>query len=99
MNSGGQRLYQIRRHRKISQGRIAKAIGVSVGTIQNYEHGRVAVTVDRLEQLARALQCETADLLAEPGSPPPRYYSRGARKGHNRTPRQMALPLTKHEED
>ena len=40
----------------MSQGQLARAIGVSVGTIQNHEHGRVHITVDRLEELARALQ-------------------------------------------
>lgn len=70
----GKRLYQVRKHRNISQGQIARAVGVSVGTIQNYEHGRALITTDRLEQLAQALQCEPMDLLAEPGSiPPPRY--------------------------
>jgi hypothetical protein len=28
---------------------------------QDYEHARSAVTADRLEELARALQCEPAD--------------------------------------
>jgi transcriptional regulator with XRE-family HTH domain len=68
----GQRLYQVRQHRGISQGKIARAVGVSVGTIQNYEHSRVRVTVDRLEQLALALRCKPAELLAPPGSPLPR---------------------------
>jgi len=72
-SKSGQRLHQIREHREISQGKIAKAIGVSIGTIQNYEHGRAHMTADRLEQLAQALQCEPADLLASPGTPPPRY--------------------------
>jgi len=70
----GERLHQIREHRHISQRRIAKAIGVSVGTIQNYEHGRAHITTDRLEQLAHALQCEPVDLLTSPGTPPPRYH-------------------------
>jgi transcriptional regulator with XRE-family HTH domain len=52
----GRRLQQIREHRNMSQGQLARAIGVSVGTIQNHEHGRVHITVDRLEELARALQ-------------------------------------------
>jgi transcriptional regulator with XRE-family HTH domain len=69
----GNRLHQIRQHRKTSQGRLAKALGVSVGTIQNYEHGRVHITAGRLEQLAMALQCEPADLLESPDTPPPRY--------------------------
>ena len=69
----GKRLHQIREHRNISQARIARTVGVSVGTIQGYEHGRIRITADRLEQLAQALQCELIDLLAEPGSAPPRY--------------------------
>lgn len=72
----GQRLHQVRQHRGMSQGRIARVIGSSVGTVQNLEHGRVAITVDRLEQLAQALQCEPVELLAPPGSPPPRYRRR-----------------------
>ena len=70
----GRRLCQVRQHRGMSQAQIAKAIGTSVGTVQNYEHGRVHMTVDQLLELARALQCEPVDLLAPPGSPPPRYW-------------------------
>jgi transcriptional regulator with XRE-family HTH domain len=64
----GERLRQLRLHREISQGQIARVIGVTVGTIQNYEHGRAGLGVDRIEQLARALQCEPVELLAPPGS-------------------------------
>ena len=76
MNNIARRLHQVRQHRNISQARIAKAIGVSVGTIQNYEHGRAQIAADRLKHLAIALQCEPADLLADPGSPLPRYRFR-----------------------
>lgn len=69
----GARLRQIRQHRGMSQRLLARTISVSVGTIQNYERGRVAITTDRLMQFARALQCEPADLLHPPGSPAPRY--------------------------
>jgi transcriptional regulator with XRE-family HTH domain len=69
----GERLRQVRLHRAVSQGRLARALGVTVGTIQNYERGRAGLGVDRIEQLARALQCEPVELLAPPGSPPPRY--------------------------
>ena len=54
----GQRLRQIREHRKISQAKLARAIGVTVGTIQNYERGRAHITTHRIEDLTRALQCE-----------------------------------------
>ena len=69
----GQRLRQIREHRGISQGLLARLIDVSIGTIQNYEHGRVRITADRLEQLAQALQCQVIDLLMPPGSSLPKY--------------------------
>ena len=64
--AAGQRLSEIRQHRGISQRELAKAIAVTVGTIQGYEHARIAITATRLEQLARALQCETADLAMPP---------------------------------
>jgi transcriptional regulator with XRE-family HTH domain len=64
MNNIAKRLHQVREHRHISQGQIAKAIGVSVGTVQNYEHARTHIPADRLEP---------ADLLAPPEAPPPRY--------------------------
>ena len=84
---------QIRQHRKISQGKIAKAIGVSVGTVQNYERGRASITTDRLEQLARALQCEPAELLQPPGSPLPRYRYRSRQlMAHNDTRTWMIAP-------
>jgi transcriptional regulator with XRE-family HTH domain len=86
----GERLHQVRKHRNISQGQIASSIGVSVGTVQNYEHGRTHITTDRLEQLAWALQCEPTDLLAPPGTPPPRYHR--LRYGHKRK-RTIAGPV------
>jgi transcriptional regulator with XRE-family HTH domain len=67
----GQRLSEIRQHRNISQSQLAKAVGVSVGTIQNYEHRRNRITADRINELALMLQCNPVDLLADPGSPPP----------------------------
>lgn len=72
----------------MSQGNLAKAVGVTVGTIQNYEHDRTPITTDRLAQLAQALKCEPADLLRPPGSPPPRY-----RHGYRTFQQQTALRL------
>ena len=72
----GRRLREIRECRGMSQGRLARALGVSVGTIQSYEDGRTHITLDRLLELAPALQCEPVELLVPPGSPPPRYRRR-----------------------
>jgi hypothetical protein len=52
-----------------------KAVGVTTAAVQAYEHGRAGVTVERLEDLARALQCEPVELLAPPGTALPRYRS------------------------
>lgn len=85
----GKRLCQVREHRDISQGKLARAIGVTTGTIQHYEQGRTRITTDRLEELARALQCEVTDLLQPPGSPPPRY----------RRPRYLPFCESRSQED
>ena len=86
----GQRLREVRQHREISPAKLAKAIGVSVGTIQHYERGRSRITDDRLDQLAQALQCARLELLMPPGSPPPSYWPR--LKPHARRPPEAARP-------
>lgn len=75
----GRRLSEIREQRGLSQPLLAAMIGVTKGTIQNYEHGRAALTADRLEQIAHALNVEPTDLLAPPGSPLPKYRFMGTR--------------------
>jgi transcriptional regulator with XRE-family HTH domain len=59
----GARLIEARKARGFSQGWLAKRIGVSVGTVQAYEHGRARIAVERLQALADALQCDVADLI------------------------------------
>jgi transcriptional regulator with XRE-family HTH domain len=49
---------------------LRRRFGVTTGTIQAYEHGRTRIAVERLAELARALRCEPADLLAPPGAAP-----------------------------
>jgi transcriptional regulator with XRE-family HTH domain len=68
----GTRLAEARHARGLSQGKLARAIGVTTGTVQAYEHGRCRIAIERLEDLAEALQCEQADLLtpARPHPPP-----------------------------
>jgi transcriptional regulator with XRE-family HTH domain len=52
----------------MSQAWLAKLVGVTPGAIQAYEHGRSRMTVERLEEIARALKCESAELLKPAGS-------------------------------
>lgn len=79
----GQRLRQVREHRGMSQGLLARTIGVAIGTIQSYERGRIRITADRFDQLARALQCEVIDLLMPPGSALPKYRFASSRNDGN----------------
>jgi repressor LexA len=66
--SKGRRLAELRMIRRLSQRALGEAIGATTRTIQNYESARTALTVDRLEELAQALQCRCADLLEPPGT-------------------------------
>jgi transcriptional regulator with XRE-family HTH domain len=59
----GPRLALARTTYGLSQRQLAKAIGVTVGAIQAYEHGRSRIPAERLEQMARVLQQEPGDLL------------------------------------
>jgi transcriptional regulator with XRE-family HTH domain len=59
----GTRLAEVRKARGISQGWLAKRIGVSIGTIQAYEHGRSRIPGDRLEALIGVLRCDPATLI------------------------------------
>src|SRR5262245_2808766 len=68
----GRRLQEVREHVGVSQLLLAQLIRVSKGTIQNYESGRVPLHVGRMGQIARALNVEPADLLAQPGAPLPK---------------------------
>jgi transcriptional regulator with XRE-family HTH domain len=42
---------------------VAAAIGTDKGTLSNLERGFAAIDVDRLQDLADALDCDPADLL------------------------------------
>ena len=69
----GQRLREVREHRGQSQLMLALKLGVTRGTIQNYEHGRAYISDARRAQLAHALECDPSDLLQAPGSTLPKY--------------------------
>lgn len=59
----GECLAKARKARGMSQGWLAKRIGVSVGTIQAYEHGRTRIAAERIRALADALRCDVTDLI------------------------------------
>jgi DNA-binding Xre family transcriptional regulator len=59
----GRRMAVIRKHRRMSQGELAAAIGVTKSIIANWEHARSRIPAPRLEHLVCALSCRLADLL------------------------------------
>ncbi|HMF25312.1 MAG TPA: helix-turn-helix transcriptional regulator [Pseudolabrys sp.] len=63
----GVRLAEIRRWRGLTQRQLAKAVGVTITAIQNWERGRHAISAKRLGPLADALYCQPLDLLMLPG--------------------------------
>jgi transcriptional regulator with XRE-family HTH domain len=59
----GRRLEQLRKQRKITQERLAEAIGVSSYTIRRWEKAIDAPEFDRLEVIAEALGVEPKELF------------------------------------
>lgn len=56
-------LREWRKHRGLTQERLAERAGVSQGMISQLETGESDYTGELLEKLADALQCEPADLI------------------------------------
>jgi transcriptional regulator with XRE-family HTH domain len=67
----GKRIAQIREHRLMTQAALGEAIGVSKHAIYHFEQGHRRITVEVLEQLARALRCKMKDLCMDPEAGPP----------------------------
>ena len=59
----GQRIADLRRNRRLTQVRFAKAVGCSVEFISLVERGVNAPSVARLEDFAKALEVEVVDLF------------------------------------
>ena len=59
----GKNLNKIRTDKKISQGDIARSIGVSRGFISNIENGKTNPTLATITKLAKAVGVSTDELL------------------------------------
>ena len=69
----GARLAEVRRRCGLTQRQLAKAVGVTITAIQNWERGHHAISAKRLSPLADALYCQPLDLLMLPEADvPPR---------------------------
>ena len=75
----GERLRDIRRHRRATLKTIADRAGVSESFLSQVERGRASASIASLRRIAGALGVSVADLF-EPGGPPePRVLRRGDR--------------------
>lgn len=68
-NWDGERLRVIRTARRISRRRIARQIGVAIGTVAAWEQGRNAPTVRHLRAVAEVLDVPIAHLAPLPPIP------------------------------
>lgn len=62
---------EMRLRKRITQVELANKLGVTQGTVQKMETGKSVVTLDWLEKLAKALDCEPYELLPEEWQPQP----------------------------
>jgi transcriptional regulator with XRE-family HTH domain len=62
----GARLSEVRRRCGLTQRQLAKAVGVQLTTVQNWERRRAGLPAKRLVALANALHCQPIDLLMLP---------------------------------
>lgn len=61
----GEKIKKLRKSQGLSQSKLAEYIGVSYQQIQKYESGRSAITIDRLFQIANALNVSIAIFFEE----------------------------------
>lgn len=61
----GKRIAAVRQAMALSQRELAHRVGWPRDTLINYEHGRRALTVERLTQVARALDVHPAVFLTQ----------------------------------
>lgn len=59
----GRALWERRRARKVSQGEIARHLGVVLNTVRKYEAGETALPTTTLLRIAAFLDCQPAELL------------------------------------
>ena len=57
------RIRQWRKHRKMTLETLAAHLGTSAGHLHKWETGKVAVTADRLHEIAEVLECAMLDLV------------------------------------
>lgn len=68
-------LKEWRKHKGLSQEKLAERLGIHKGDISNLEKGKRRYNQDILEALADALECEPADLIMRDPTEPESIWS------------------------
>ena len=68
LNGLGVNIKMFRTVNHISQGELAKQLGISQTHMSNIEHGRVLVNLRLLMRMANIFQCRLDDFFAPPGA-------------------------------
>ena len=79
----GKRLKQIREFNNISQEKLADMLGVNKATIANYEAGRRALTIEKLQEILKCLNVSLVEFF-EPTAA--NFSSLNEGKQHNKIP-------------
>ena len=70
INLVGERLYQLRKARQLSQKQLGDEVGLSHKAISTIESGTRGTTIEKLVLLAKYFHVSTDYLLASPTTPP-----------------------------
>ena len=70
--------------KRMSQARLAAAVGISQPFLNNFETGRYVPSLKRLEAIAMALSCSAADLISDE---PDEEGCEGVANGFKKAPR------------
>lgn len=71
----GNRLYQLRKSRQLTQSEAAERAGVSDRTYADIERGSTTMRIDTLTKICQALQVTPNDILVEPDEQKPTLES------------------------
>jgi len=64
-NPIGDRLRVLRTEKKLSQENIALELGISKSTYSTYETGKIKLTIDRLQEIAKILDVEISEIIID----------------------------------
>jgi transcriptional regulator with XRE-family HTH domain len=80
----GERIQRLRKAAGLSQSGLAKATGIPVSTIKNWEQGRRSPLLDTAGRVAGALNVSLDELTGDGGQAPPKTAASAAKPKRKR---------------